>query len=137
MPAWEIACRPYPGQTNARLSLGSGVGLSGITGCSFNLSLKRCIKNNGQQKRHPATSSSQSDSGTPTNYPPWVFALQNPALRTTKQVLTSLGCLPNLPRLASLSPMSLNLPWLAPLILSLLFPFNKPCSLAHCVCLVS
>ena len=31
--AWETACRPYPGQTDAWLRLGSGVSLSGITGC--------------------------------------------------------------------------------------------------------
>ena len=52
MPAWETACWPYPGQTDAQLRLGSGVDLdlSSITGCSFNLSLTSCIKNNGQQK---------------------------------------------------------------------------------------
>ena len=44
MAPWEAACRPYPGR------LGSGVGLLGITGCSF----------------YPATSSSQSDSDPPT-----------------------------------------------------------------------
>ena len=115
------ACRPCPGQTDARLRLGSGVGRFGTAGCSFNLSLTRCIKNNGQQK-WPATSSSQSDSDTPTNYPSRVFTLKNPALRTTERILTSLGWLS-------------SLPWLAPL--ALLFPTNKPCSLAHCVHLVS
>ena len=110
MPAWETAGRPYPGQTDARLRLGSGVSLSAITGCSFNLSLTRCIKNNGQQKRHPATSSSQSDSDTPTSYPLRVTALKNPALRTTERILTSLGWLPNLPWLAPLSPLSLLFP---------------------------
>ena len=123
--AWENACLGnwvgYPGQTDAWLRLGSGVGLSGILGCSCNLSLTRCIKNNGQQK-WPATSSSQSDSDTPTNYPSRVFTLKNPALRTTERILTSLGWLS-------------SLPWLAPL--ALLFPTNKPCSLAHCVHLVS
>ena len=119
MRAWETACRPHPGQTDARLRLGSGVGLSSITGCSFNLSLTRCIKSNGQQKQHPATSSSQSDSDTPTSHPSRVFALKNPALRTTERVLTSLGCLPNLPRLVPPSP--------------LFPPANKPCSLAHCM----
>ena len=114
MPAWETACWPYPGQTDARLRLGSGVGLSSITGYNFNLSLTRCIKNNGQQKWHPATSSSQSDSDTPTSYPLRVFALKNPALRTTQWVLTSPSWLPNLPRLAPLSPMSPNFPWFAP-----------------------
>ena len=94
--AWENACLgnclpTSPGQTDARLSLGPGVGLARITGCSFNLSLTRCITNNGQQKWRPATSSSQSDSDTPANYPSRVFALKNPALRITKQVLTSLG----------------------------------------------
>ena len=122
LPARDAACRPYPGQTDARLKQGSGVGRSGITGCSFNLSLTRCIKNNGQQKWHPATSSSQSDSDTTTSYPSRVFALKNPSLRTTKRVLTSLGWLP-------------NLPWLAPLFL--LFPANRPCSLALCIHLVS
>ena len=34
--AWETACQTNPGQTDARLRLGSGVGLSAITGCSFN-----------------------------------------------------------------------------------------------------
>ena len=53
--AWENACLgnclpPYPGQTDACLRLASGVGLSGITGRRFNLSLTRCIKNNGQRK---------------------------------------------------------------------------------------
>ena len=62
--AWATACWSYPGQTDAGLRLASGVGLSSITGCSFNLSLKRCIKNNVQQKWHSATSSSQSDSDT-------------------------------------------------------------------------
>ena len=134
----KLPADPYSGQTDARLRLGSGVGLSGITGCSFNVSLTRCIKNSGQQKWHPATSSSQSDFDTPTSYPSWVFALKNPALRTTKRVLTSLGWLPNLPWLTPLSPLSPtspNLPRLAPL--SLLFPSNKPCSLACCVGLVS
>ena len=125
--AWETACWPYPGQTDARLRLGSGVGLSSITEFSFNLSLTRCIKNTGQQERHPATSSSQSDSDTPTSCLSQVFALKNPVLRTTEQVLTSLGW----PHFAP----SLNLPWLAPL--SFLFSANKPCSLAHCVRLVS
>ena len=116
MPAWETACQPYPGQTDARLRLGSGVSLSAITGCSFNLSLTRCIKNNGQQKWHPATSCSQPDSDTPTSYLSQVFVLKNPALRTT-----SLGWLPSLPRLASLSPMSpSSLPWLYFLSYSLL-----------------
>ena len=114
MRAWETACRPHPGQTDAWLRLGSGVGLSGRTGCSFNLSLTRCIKNNGQQKRHPATSSSQSDSDAPTSYPSRVFALKNPALRTTQRVLTSLALFPNLPWLAPLSLTSFNLPWLSP-----------------------
>ena len=91
--AWENACRLYPGQTDAQLRLGFEVGLSGITGCSFNLSLTRCIKNNGQQKLHPATSSSHSDSDTPISYPLQDFVLKNPALRTTEQVLTSLGWL--------------------------------------------
>ena len=104
MPAWDTACRPYPGQTDARLSLGPGVGVSGITGCSFNLSLTRCIKNNGQQKRHPATSCSQSDSDTQPVTLHGGFALKNPALSTTKRVLTYLVWLP-------------NLPWLAPLFL--------------------
>ena len=120
MPTWETACWPYPEQTDARLRLGSGVGLSSITEFSFNLSLTRCIKNTGQQERHPATSSSQSDSDTPTSCLSQVFALKNPVLRTTEQVLTSLGW----PHFAP----SLNLPWLAPL--SFLFPTNKPCSLA-------
>ena len=133
--ALETTCRPCPEQTDAQLRSGSGVGLSGITGCSFNLSLTRCNKNNGQQKWHPATSSSQSDSDTPTSYPLQGFALKNPALRTTRRVLTSLGWFPNLPWLAPLSPESPNLPRLSPL--SLLFPANKPCSLAHCVRLVS
>ena len=61
-----------------------------LTGCSFNPRLTRCVKNNGQQKQQPATSSSQSGSDTLTSYPLWVFALKNPALRTIKQVLTSL-----------------------------------------------
>ena len=128
MPAWETACRPYPGHIDACLRLGSGVGLSVITGYSFNLSLTRCIKNNGQQKWHLATSSSQSDSDTPTSYPSRVFALKNPALRTTY---------PNLPWLAPLSPLSPtnpSLPRLAPLFP--LFPTNKPCSLACCTRLV-
>ena len=89
----KLPADPYSGQTDARLRLGSGVGLSGITGCSFNVSLTRCIKNSGQQKWHPATSSSQSESDTPNSYPLQVFALKNPALRTTKQVPTSLGWL--------------------------------------------
>ena len=120
--AWETACRPYPGQTDTQLRLGSGVILSSITGCRFHLSLTRCIKNNGQQKWYPATSSSQSDSNTPTSYPQRVFVLKNPALRPTEQILTFLGWFPKLPRLAPLS---------------LLFPANKPCSLARCIHLVS
>ena len=138
---------PYPGQTEARLKLGSGVGLSSITGCSFNLSLTRCIKNNGQQKWHPAISSSQSDSDTPTSYTSWVFALKKPALRTTEQVLTSLGSPTSLawPHFPPRVLTSLGWPHFPPWVLtslgclhfSLLFPANKPCSLARSVHLVS
>ena len=141
MPAWEIACWPYPGQTDAWLRLGSGVSLYSITGCSFNLSLTRCIKKNGQQKWHPATSSSQSDSDTPTGYPSWVFVLKNPFLRITKQVLTSLGQLHSPPWVLT-SLGWLHCPQWVPtsigwLHFSFLFPTYKPCSLAHCICLIS
>ena len=82
--AWETACRPYPGQRDARLRLGSGGGLSGVTGCSFNLSLTRCIKKNGQQKQQPALANQ-----TLTPQPVTLcggFVLNNPARRTTEPV---------------------------------------------------
>ena len=127
--AWENVCLgnclPTLSRTNrdAWLRLGSGVGLSSISGCRFNLSLTRCIKNNGQQKWHPATISSQSDFDTPTSYLLQVFALENPALRTTKQVLTSLVGSPT-----SLGwPHFLHLPLQVPTSLSWLhFPSYFP-----------
>ena len=116
-------CLPTsPGQTDARLGLGSGVGLPGITGCSFNLSFTRCITNNGQQKWHPATSSGQSDSDTPANYPSRGFALKSPDLKTTKSVLTSLvgspislGWSPFLLQVLTFLGWLSNFPWLDPL----------------------
>ena len=97
------ACRPYPGR------LGSGVSLSGITGCSFH--------------QQPALAHQ-------TLKPqPQVFALKNPNLRTTERVRTSLDWShfsPWVPTSLGWPHFPLNLPWLAPL--SLLFPSNKPCS---------
>ena len=86
--AWENACLgnhllTLPRTNRCPAKIGVWVGLSGITGCSFNLSLTICIKNNGQQKQHPATSSSQSDSDTPTSYPSWVFVLKPPQVGYT------------------------------------------------------
>ena len=76
---WEAACRPYPGKTDARLRLGSGVGLSSITGCSFNLGLTRCIKNNASRNgtQQPALAN-QTD--TTISYPSRGFVLKNPEL---------------------------------------------------------
>lgn len=79
-------CLPAPPRTDGcPAEVGVWGRPSGMTGRSCNPRLTGRTKNSGQRNRHPAASSGQSDSDTPSSYPSLVWGLKSPALRTASE----------------------------------------------------